>query len=105
MTTQEIADRLHELCSQGQYETAQKELYADNAVSIEPAHSPGLQTVEGLQNIIKKGDDFQAMVEELHGGSVTEAIVGGNYISMGIFLDATFKGMGRMKMEEIAVYE
>ena len=36
MTTVEIANRLAELCKSGDFEGAQKELYADDAVSIEP---------------------------------------------------------------------
>ena len=36
MTTQQIAHRLAELCNQGQFEQAQKELFADDAVSIKP---------------------------------------------------------------------
>ncbi len=36
MTTQEIANRLVELCQKGDFETAQKELFAEDAVSIEP---------------------------------------------------------------------
>ena len=58
MTTQEIATRLTALCKEGKYEQAQRELYSDDAKSIEPAQSLGLQTVEGLDNIIKKGDTF-----------------------------------------------
>ena len=105
MTTQEIAARLTALCKEGKYEQAQKELYAADAKSIEPAHSQGLQTVEGLENIIKKGDMFQSMVEEMHGGYVSDALVGGNHISLAMGMDVTMKGMGRSKMDEIVVYE
>jgi hypothetical protein len=106
MTTQQVADRLVELCREGKFETAQEELYDEHAVSIEPEHhAQGLQTVQGLDAIKKKGDQFQEMVEEMHDSSITNPIVAGNYISMGLSLDATFKGMGRTKMEEIAVYE
>ena len=105
MTTQEIASRLYELCSQGQYDQAQKELYALDAISMEPTHAQGMQTVQGIENIIKKGDEFMASVEEMHGGSVGQPIVAGNHIAMTISIDATYKGMGRMAMEEIAVYE
>jgi hypothetical protein len=105
MTTQEIAARLTALCKEGKYEQAQKELYADDAKSIEPVHSQGLQTVEGLENIIKKGDLFQSMVEEMHGGYVSDAVVGGNYISLAMGMDVTMKGMGRTQMDEIVVYK
>jgi hypothetical protein len=105
LTTQQVADRLVELCREGKFETAQGELYAENAVSIEPEHAQGLQTVQGLDAIKKKGDQFQEMVEEMHDSSITNPIVAGNHISIGLSLDATFKGMGRTKMDEIAVYE
>jgi hypothetical protein len=105
MTTQEIANRLVELCRQGQYETAQKELYADDAISIEPPGNPMSGTVHGLDAIIAKGHQFQAGVEEIHGGSVSDPIVAGNVFAATIVIDATFKGMGRMAMEEVAAYK
>jgi len=105
MTTREIADRITQLFKEFKFGQVQDELFAENAVSIEPAHSPGLQTVEGLAAIKKKGDDFNNMVEEMHGGYVGEPIVAGNHIALAMGIDATYKGMGRQKMDEIAVYE
>ena len=40
MSTQQIAARLAELCRQGEFEAAQKELFAKDAVSIEPRETP-----------------------------------------------------------------
>ena len=105
MTTQEIADRLSELFKQGKWEDAQRELFSDEAVSIEPPHSQGVQTVIGLENIGKKGEMFKDMTQEMHGGYIRGPIVAGNHISFGIGMDATMKDKGRMMMEEIAVYE
>ena len=104
-TTQEVANRMNELFKEFKWEQVQQELFAENAVSIEPPGSPGLQTAEGLAAIKKKGEDFNNMVEEMHGGWVSEPLVGGKYISFAMAIDATYKGMGRQKMEEIAVYE
>ena len=104
MTVQEIANRLNELFKESKWQQAQEELFSPNAVSLEPSHS-GLQTVTGLENIIKKGEMFQEMVEEVYGGYIRGPIVAGNYISFGIGIDATMKGQGRSMMEEIAVYE
>lgn len=104
-TTQEVANRLNELFKENKWMEAQEELFAENAVSIEPPHAQGLQSVEGLAAIKKKAEDFNNMVEEMHGGWVSEPLVGGNYISFAMGMDCTMKGMGRMKMEEIAVYE
>jgi ketosteroid isomerase-like protein len=105
MTTKEVADRLSQLFKEYKWKEALEELFSQDAVSIEPAHSPGLQTVEGLDNIKKKGDQFNEMVEEMHGGWVGEAVVGGNYIAVPMGMDVTMKGAGRMKMEEICLYE
>ncbi len=103
--TQKVASRFHELAQAGQFDKIQDELYAESAVSIEPPGAPGLQSVEGLPAIKKKGEIFQGMVEEMHGGYSSEPIIAGNYFSVGMGMDVTMKGAGRMKMDEIAVYE
>lgn len=105
MTTQEVANRMNELFKENKWMQVQEELYADNCVSIEPPHAPGLQSVEGLEAIKQKGKMFESMIEEMHGGWHSEPIVAGNHISFGMGMDCTMKGMGRMKMDEICVYE
>ena len=107
MTTQEVAAKFNELAQTGQYDKIQAELYADNAVSIEPAHAAaiGMANVEGLEAIKKKGVAFNQMVEEMHGGYSTEPVVAGNHFSVAMGMDVTMKGAGRIKMDEIAVYE
>ena len=105
MTIHEIANRLTDYCRVGYYTAAQQELFSEDAESIEPAHTPGLQTVKGREGIIAKGKQFQSQVEEVHGGSVSNPTIAGNYFSVAIVIDATMKGMGRSTMEEIAVYE
>ena len=105
MTTQEVATRFNELAQSGQWNQIQEELYAENAVSIEPPGAQGLQSVEGLDAIKKKGEMFQQMVEEVHSGYSADPFVAGNYFSVAMGMDCTMKGQGRMKMDEIAVYE
>lgn len=105
MTTQQVADRFHELANQGKFDAILDELFSENAVSIEPAHSPGLKSVEGLEAIKQKGRNFNESVEEMHGGYSGAPVVGGNHFSVAMGMDATFKGMGRMKMDEICVYQ
>lgn len=107
MTTQEVANRFNELAQTGQWDKIQQELYADNAVSIEPAHAAamGMGNAEGIEAIRKKGEAFNQMVEEMHGGYCTAPVVGGNFFSVGMGMDCTMKGMGRSQMDEIAVYE
>ena len=46
MNTQEVANRLVELCRQGKNEDAINELYADNIISREPAGTP-MEHTEG----------------------------------------------------------
>ena len=105
MTSREIANRLSELFKENKWMEAQDELFSEDAQSIEPAHSQGLQSATGLDNIKKKGEIWNSMVEEMHGGYVGEPIVAGNYIAVAMGMDVTMKGTGRMKMEEIALYE
>ena len=105
MTTQEVADRIYELFKENKWEQVQQELFSDDAESVEPPSSPGLQTVKGKAAIKKKGEDFNNMIEEVHGGYTGQPIVAGNFIALAMGFDATMKGMGRQKMDEIAVYE
>jgi ketosteroid isomerase-like protein len=105
MTTQEVASRMYELLKENKWTEVQEELFSEDAESIEPPGSPGLQSVKGKDAIKKKGEDFSNMIEEVHGGYTGEPIVAGNYIAIAMGFDATMKGMGRQKMDEIAVYE
>jgi hypothetical protein len=105
MTTQEVANRFNELAQTGQWDKIQEELFADNAVSIEPPGAQGLQTVEGMEAIREKGKKFNESIEEMHGGYSTAPVVGGSFFSLAMGIDCTMKGMGRQKMDEIALYE
>ena len=59
MTTDQIALRLKELCDQGQFEHALKELFSSDAVSIEPMESPEFaRETKGLNAILAKGPDL-----------------------------------------------
>jgi len=107
VNTEAIAKRLVELCRQGKYEEAQIELYSDDAVSIEMEGLPpgSVANVKGLDAIREKSREFNAGIEAVHGGSVSDPIVTGNWFSIVLTLDATFKGRGRVNMEEICVYQ
>lgn len=106
MKTEEIARRLVALCRKQQWEPAQIELYADDAVSVEPDESPGFaKETKGLPAIREKGRQWLATVEQLHGLSVSEPMVAGNAFACTMEIDITMKGQGRMKMAELCVYE
>jgi hypothetical protein len=105
MTTEEVAGKFNELAQSGQWQQIQDQLYSKNAVSIEPETSQGLKTVKGLDAIHEKGKQFSDMVEEMHGGYSNPPVVAGNFFAVAMGMDCTMKGMGRSKMDEIAVYE
>ncbi|MFK7809445.1 MAG: SnoaL-like domain-containing protein [Saprospiraceae bacterium] len=104
MTTTEVANRLIELCQSGKWEAAQNELYAEDCVSIELPGSPN-EITKGLANIKKKGEQWDQMVEEVHGNKIEGPIVADNHFSLSMALDVTFKGMPRMTTSEVCVYE
>jgi hypothetical protein len=106
MSTQQIAARLAELCNKGEFETAQKELFANDAVSIEQNESPGFpKETKGLQSIIQKGHHWASSIEQVHGCSASKPLVAGSAIAMTLAMDVTMKERGRMKLEEVCVYE
>lgn len=106
MKTEEIARRLVALCRESKWEAAQKELYAENAVSIEPQATPVFEKeTRGLPAIIEKGHTFDAMVETMHSLTVSDPVVAGSSFACTMRLDVTMKGQGRMDMTELCVYD
>ena len=106
MNTEQIANRLAELCRQGQFEAAQKELFSNDAVSIEPQATPEFaKETRGLRAIIEKGHKFESLVEEVHGCNTSRPLIAGNAIAFTLTMDVTMKGRGRVKLEEICAYE
>jgi hypothetical protein len=106
MTTEQIGSRLAELCRQGQFEAAQKEFFAENAVSIEPQATADFpKETQGLRAIIEKGHKFESMVEKVRGCQASAPLVAGNAIAFTLTMDVTMKGRGRVKLEEICAYE
>jgi hypothetical protein len=106
MTTKEVADRLVTLCREGKVEVAQRELYADDAINIEPygtARFP--QETRGLAAIIEKGRAFTALIEQVHAFSLSDPLVAGNSFACALQLEVTVAGHGRMNMDELCIYE
>ncbi|MFN0081751.1 MAG: SnoaL-like domain-containing protein [Ferruginibacter sp.] len=105
MTTKDVAARFMELANHGKFDAIHGELYSDDCVSIEPSHAQGMASVEGLDAIKEKGKRFNETVEEMHGGYTNDPIISDNHFAVTMGMDVTMKGMGRMKMDEVAVYE
>ncbi|MEO7960440.1 MAG: SnoaL-like domain-containing protein [Ginsengibacter sp.] len=106
MTIEEIATQLVEHCRKGEFKKAQKELFADNAVSIEPEATPAFEKeTKGLSAIMEKADKFDSMVEEMHSMDVSDPLVADNSFACTMTLDVTMKERGHMIMKELCVYE
>ncbi len=106
MTINEIANRLVILCRQAQYETAQKELFSKDAVSIEPYATPAFEKeIKGLDAILEKGHKFESMVQETHKVEVSEPLVAGNSFCCTLRMEVTMKESGHLDMTELCVYE
>jgi ketosteroid isomerase-like protein len=107
MNTQQIANRLVELCRRGQFSEAQEELYANDAVSLEPQGAPSgpLGSVRGLDAIRRKAKAFDEAHEKIHRVTVSEPLIAGNFFSVVMGLDATSKQQGRYSIEEVCVYQ
>jgi ketosteroid isomerase-like protein len=105
MATVDVANRLVELCRQGNFEAAQKELFADDAVSIEPYATADFEKeTKGLDGILEKGKKWSEMVEEAHGMEVSEPLVADASFAVTMNMDVTMKGGQRMTMTELCIY-
>lgn len=105
LTTQEIAARFDELAGQEKWFEIQDEFFADNVRSIDPPHSPYLKYAEGKAAVRKKGEDFVAKIQGVNGVYTTQSVVGGNHFSVGRGMDLMVEGYGRVKIDEIMLYE
>jgi ketosteroid isomerase-like protein len=103
MKTQEVAHKLVTLCREGKNIDAINELYSDDILSFESTGDH--KEISGKQAVIEKNNLWFSTVEEMHEAHVSDPVVGGNFFSVSMMYDVTYKEAGRMKMEEIAVYE
>ncbi|WP_298996296.1 SnoaL-like domain-containing protein [Flagellimonas sp. S174] len=104
MTTQEVADKLVQLCREEKYQEAY-DLYADDAESVEMDGMPGEKITKGKDNIWNGYLQWAESIEEVHGGSVGDPVVAANHFVVPMSMDATFKETGRWAFEELCMYE
>ena len=105
LTTQEVAARFNELARQEKWFEIQDELFADNVRSVDPPNSPYFKYAEGKAPVRKKGENWVKRIEAVHRTYTTEPVVGGNHFAVGREVDITVQGFGRIKMDEIMLYE
>lgn len=107
MTTQETAARYHELASQRKFIEIQDDLYHEDVVCQEPekAASMGMPLLTNGREAVKaKGIARRATIETVHSYICSEPIVAGEFFSVVLKQDVTFKGKPRMVLEEIGIF-
>ena len=106
MTTQEVANTLVKLCSEGKFDQAAEQLYSSGIVSVEPTAPPGgSRESKGIAEVKAKGEWWNAN-HEMHGVSVGGPLVAGSQFAVTFKIDATFKPESRrFQMEEVGVYK
>ncbi len=106
MTTQEVANKLVQLCSQGKFQEAAEQLYAPDIVSMEAGAPPGQsRESKGIAAVRAKGEWWVAN-HEVHSATVEGPLVTGSHFAVTFKLDVTFKPQSRrFQMEEIGVYK
>jgi hypothetical protein len=106
MTTQEVANRYYELIKMHHYEQIQNELYAPDAVSIEPENDTNLPLlVTGIEALRQKEGLFFSQVEAMHSSYMSEIVVSSFFFTMMTGMDVTMRGKQRKNKEQICVFE
>ena len=104
MTTKEIAKKLKKYCDKGEFEEALKQLFAEDAVSIEPMATDDFEKeTHGLKALLEKSQKWSDMVSEVHSMEISDPIVAGNSFAMTMKMDVT-TNKGRMDMTELCIY-
>lgn len=106
MTTQEVAQKLVQMCSEGKFHEATKELYSQDVVSMEASAPPGgSREAKGLDAVLAKGEWWGAN-HEVHSLHIDGPIVAGDHFACTFKMEVTFKPQSkRFLMEEVAVYK
>jgi hypothetical protein len=107
MTTQELANRYLDLYKKGNVAEIYNELYSSDIICNEPEHAAamGIPTLtRGIDAVKAKSKARQEIIAEVHSGYCSEPVVGGNYFSVAMGRDITFKTGQRRKLDEIAVF-
>ena len=106
MTTQEVANRLVELCSAGKFDEAMKQLYSPDIVSMEAGAPPGQsRESKGIDAVMAKGKWWEEN-HEVHSSTVEGPLVANAHFSVTFKMDVTFKPQNRrFHLEEVAVYK
>jgi hypothetical protein len=106
--TQTIASRYHELALQSKWTEIQDELHDENVVCQEPAHAAarGVQVItQGKEAVKAKAAANRAMIETIHEQFCSEPLVAGDFFTLVLRRDLTFKNRPRLQTEEVGVFQ
>lgn len=105
MTTQDIANRLHELVQAGDYFTAYDELFSADAKAIEPQLAEmGLGEIQGIDTIKSKVGSLSEGIAELVNREMSTPIVSANHIAFTNIVHAKMKDGNDFRLSEICLY-
>ena len=105
LTTEQIAHRLHDFLIKNDTKSAQEQLYAKDAISIEPYASGGYEKeTHGLDAIVEKRKKFEKETEKMDSVTVSEPVVSGNSFALRLEMEMAMKGQEPKPMSELAVY-
>ena len=105
MTTREVATRFNELAQQERWFEIQDEFFSDDVKSIEPANSPYMKSAQGKKAVRHKAEQFVANIEAAHKLYTSEPFVTGNHFAVIREKEMTVKGLGRIQINQIMMYE
>ncbi|WP_153800921.1 SnoaL-like domain-containing protein [Foetidibacter luteolus] len=105
MTTREIANRLVNMCRNGQVEEAKEALFSSDIISIEPVEGLLPKETKGMDAIRKKAELFISMVENFYGDTISDPLVAGDYFSLTWDTDIQMKNEARKTVSELCVYK
>lgn len=106
MSTQEVADKLVQLCSAAKFDEAVNSLYSKDIVSVEASAPPGMSRETKGFDAVKGKSDWWNANHEVHSCKVEGPVVAGSHFAVTFKLEVTFKPEGkRFEMEEVAVYK
>jgi hypothetical protein len=101
MTTQEVANRLIQLCRNGEFIKAEQEFYGPNIVHVEANG----EEYKGFEVVLLKEKEFLEKLEKKPVVKVSEPIVANDAFTIGMHMEFTHKELGSKIIDEIIVYK
>lgn len=108
MTTQEIAARYQEMMNQRKFVEIQDTFYDENVVcqESEKAEAMGFPIfTNGLEAVKAKGVARRATIETVHSYNCSVPVVAGDFFSVSLIQEVTFKGKPKTTLAEIGVFQ